>query len=104
MHTRERGRVPSGLPGKRRAVRFRRRSSRWWFSRLLHGQVSLALEAVRTVHIEDGGRKEIDIKRYAKVEKIPGGDVEDSRVLKARRLRPAHSAPYTPRSPADPGR
>ena len=63
VHTRERGRVPSGLPGKRRAVRFRRRSSRWWFSRLLHGQVSLALEAVRTVHIEDGGRKEIDIKR-----------------------------------------
>ena len=55
--------------------------------------------------IEDDGRKEIDIKRYAKaaigsrpkphtsrpasplsryakVEKIPGGDIEDSRVLK----------------------
>ena len=44
--------------------------------------MSLALEAVRTVHIEDGGRKEIDIKRYAKVEKIPGGDMEDCRVLK----------------------
>merc|ERR1719502_2382520 len=44
--------------------------------------VDLALTAVKTVHIEDGGRKEIDIKRYAKVEKIPGGEVEDSRVLK----------------------
>merc|ERR1719486_644932 len=31
---------------------------------------------------EDMGRKEIDIKRYAKVEKIPGGDVDDCRVLK----------------------
>ena len=31
---------------------------------------------------QDGGRKELDIKRYAKVEKIPGGNIEDSRVLK----------------------
>ena len=28
------------------------------------------------------GRQEIDIKKYAKVEKIPGGDVMESRVLK----------------------
>merc|ERR1712216_47640 len=35
-----------------------------------------------TVVIDDGGRKEIDIKRYAKVEKIAGGDIEDCRVLK----------------------
>lgn len=42
----------------------------------------LALNAVRTVCIErPGGRKEIDIKRFAKVEKIPGGDIEDSAVL-----------------------
>jgi len=53
-----------------------------FISRFSELMVSLALDAVRTVHIEDGGRKEIDIKRYAKVEKIPGGDVEDSRVLK----------------------
>merc|ERR1719224_79152 len=53
-----------------------------FISRFSELMVNLALEAVRTVHIEDGGRKEIDIKRYAKVEKIPGGDVEDSRVLK----------------------
>jgi len=49
------------------------------FSQLM---VDLALDAVKTVYIDDGGRKEIDIKRYAKIEKIPGGDVEDSRVLK----------------------
>merc|ERR1711988_1417390 len=44
--------------------------------------VGLALEAVQTVATEDGGRKDIDIKRYAKTEKIPGGDMEDCRVLK----------------------
>jgi len=44
--------------------------------------VRLALEAVQTVASEDMGRKEIDIKRYAKTEKIPGGDMEDCRVLK----------------------
>ena len=42
----------------------------------------LALKAVRTVQYDvGGGKKEIDIKRYAKVEKIPGGQIEDSRVL-----------------------
>lgn len=49
----------------------------------------LALEAVQCVTIEhptsDGGvMKEIDIKKYAKIEKIPGGAIEDCRVLKAR--------------------
>lgn len=42
----------------------------------------IALEAVKTVYLEENGRKEIDIKRYAKVEKIPGGAIEDSQVLK----------------------
>ena len=43
---------------------------------------SLALKAVRMVTKEiGGGRKEIDIKRYARVEKIPGGDIDDSTVL-----------------------
>lgn len=43
----------------------------------------LAIDAVKTVYIEDKttGRKEIDFKRYAKVEKIPGGEFEDSRVI-----------------------
>jgi T-complex protein 1 subunit gamma len=40
------------------------------------------LEAVKTVVVEEDGRKEIDIKRYARVEKIPGGTVEDSQVLR----------------------
>ena len=43
---------------------------------------SLALKAVRTVsHDAGGGKREVDIKRYAKVEKIPGGEIEESRVL-----------------------
>lgn len=42
----------------------------------------IALEATSTVAMEDNGRREIDIKRYAKVEKIPGGTIEDSRVLR----------------------
>lgn len=41
----------------------------------------LAYNAVKTVLMDEGGRKEMDIKRYAKVEKVPGGAVEDSRVL-----------------------
>lgn len=44
--------------------------------------VKIALEAVETVTLNGHGRLEIDIKRYAKVEKIPGGTIEDSCVLK----------------------
>merc|ERR1712019_135057 len=48
--------------------------------------VSMAIKAVKTVTLKDenskqNSYKEIDIKRYAKVEKIPGGLIEDSRVL-----------------------
>ncbi len=43
---------------------------------------SLALKAVRTVTFEVGnGKREVDTKRYARVEKVPGGEIEDSRVL-----------------------
>lgn len=43
----------------------------------------LALDAVLTVMVDKGdGRREIDVKKYAKVEKIPGGDITDCRVLK----------------------
>merc|ERR550514_2365339 len=42
----------------------------------------LAIKAVRTVVIENkDGRKEIDVKRYAKVEKISGGDLSECEVL-----------------------
>ncbi|RZF38677.1 hypothetical protein LSTR_LSTR003483 [Laodelphax striatellus] len=42
----------------------------------------IAIDAVKTVTLEENGRKESDIKRYARVEKIPGGTIEDSEVLK----------------------
>jgi len=42
---------------------------------------NLALKSVRCVKIEKNNRTEIDVKRYIKVEKIPGGDLTDSRVL-----------------------
>lgn len=53
-----------------------------FMARFADMMVELSLAAVKTVYIEDGGRKELDIKRYAKTEKIPGGEIEDSRVLK----------------------
>lgn len=31
---------------------------------------NIALDAVKTVELEENGRKEIDIKKYAKVEKV----------------------------------
>lgn len=43
--------------------------------------VNIALDAVQTVMFEENGRTEVDIKRYAKVEKIPGGSIEDSEIL-----------------------
>merc|ERR1719402_1140911 len=51
---------------------------------LLRDNVStpIAMDAVKTVTAENGGKREIDIKRYAKVEKIPGGTIDDSRVPK----------------------
>lgn len=51
--------------------------SRW--SELMCG---LALKAVRTVSFDvGGGKKEVDIKRYARIEKIPGGEIESSEVI-----------------------
>jgi hypothetical protein len=43
----------------------------------------LALDAVQTVRQDLGnGQVEVDVKNYAKVEKIPGGTIEESKVLK----------------------
>ncbi|XP_050088107.1 T-complex protein 1 subunit gamma [Anopheles aquasalis] len=44
--------------------------------------VKIALDAVETVTLTENGRTEIDIKKYAKVEKIPGGSIDDSCVLR----------------------
>jgi len=43
--------------------------------------VDLAVKAVKTVYRKEGNIVEIDTKRYAKVEKIPGGLIEDCCVL-----------------------
>jgi len=57
-------------------------SSRW-----NDKMVEMALQAVLTVSkastsSSTGHKNEVDIKRYAKVEKIPGGEISDSIVLK----------------------
>jgi len=39
--------------------------------------VNLAVQAVRCVYRKDGDNIEIDTKRYAKVEKIPGGMIDE---------------------------
>ncbi|KAF9508268.1 hypothetical protein BS47DRAFT_1373697 [Hydnum rufescens UP504] len=41
----------------------------------------LALQAVQTVMRDEDGIKTVDIKRYARVEKVPGGEIEQSTVL-----------------------
>jgi T-complex protein 1 subunit gamma len=42
---------------------------------------NLALDAVMTVMRDVDGQREIDFKRYAHAEKIPGGEIEECRVL-----------------------
>ncbi|KAG4301600.1 hypothetical protein PCANB_001683 [Pneumocystis canis] len=42
---------------------------------------TLALKAVRIVENNIDGKHEIDIKRYARIEKVPGGEIDDSVVL-----------------------
>merc|ERR1712054_460708 len=43
---------------------------------------SLAIQAVKTVAtVNEDGEMDVDIKRYARIEKIPGGDLEESTVL-----------------------
>uniref|UniRef100_A0A915PVK1 T-complex protein 1 subunit gamma n=1 Tax=Setaria digitata TaxID=48799 RepID=A0A915PVK1_9BILA len=44
--------------------------------------VNIALNAVKTVRITEHGHQEIDIKRYCRIEKIPGGRIENCQVIK----------------------
>ena len=44
--------------------------------------VSIALEAVRTVRVVTDGKQVIDIKNFAKIEKIPSGEITDSKLLR----------------------
>jgi len=52
-----------------------------FFSRFGDRLVDMALDAVLKVTREVDGKKECDIKRYARIEKIPGGELEESCVL-----------------------
>jgi len=44
--------------------------------------VKIALDAVQTISITKDDYHEIDLKRYCRIEKIPGGSIEDSLVVK----------------------
>lgn len=61
------------------------------------GSQELALDAVNTVAVDGagGGAREIDIKKYIKIEKIPGGSVEDCRVLKGVMFNKASNDKYS---------
>uniref|UniRef100_A0A1I8AX50 T-complex protein 1 subunit gamma n=1 Tax=Meloidogyne hapla TaxID=6305 RepID=A0A1I8AX50_MELHA len=51
-------------------------------SKYMDLSVSIALQAVRSITITSDGLSEIDIKRYCRIEKIPGGSIEDSKIVK----------------------
>jgi T-complex protein 1 subunit gamma len=57
----------------------------------------LALDTIRTVSADDARVLTVNIKRYARVEKVPGGEIESSRVLSGvmfrRDTQAAHSTP-----------
>jgi len=41
----------------------------------------IALQAVKTITTTDGEKVEVDIKKWARIEKVPGGSIEDCEVL-----------------------
>jgi T-complex protein 1 subunit gamma len=51
-------------------------SARWG-----HQMVDIAIDAVKKVVIKRGDYTEIDVKRYIRIEKIPGGELADCGVL-----------------------
>jgi len=50
-------------------------------SRWMDMAIDVSIRAVKTVTTEEFGRKEADIKRYVRIEKIPGGTVEDTHLM-----------------------
>lgn len=44
--------------------------------------VNIAISAVKAISVNKNNYHEIDLKRYCRVEKIPGGAIEDSLVVK----------------------
>jgi len=51
-------------------------------SRYMDLAVNIALNAVRTIFVTKNDYREIDIKRYCRIEKVPGGDISESQVIK----------------------
>lgn len=45
--------------------------------------MGMAIDAVKRVRTVVDGKVEVDVKRYARVEKIPGGEMEDCKVTVA---------------------
>jgi T-complex protein 1 subunit gamma len=62
----------------------------------------LALQAIRTVTQNDQGVTTVDIKRYARVEKVPGGAIEESKVLDGVMLNKDVTHPHMRRRIANP--
>lgn len=53
-----------------------------WVARYMDQMVRISYDSVRYVCVDSADkRREIDIKRYVRVEKIPGGEIEDSYVF-----------------------
>jgi len=44
--------------------------------------VNIAVEVVHSILTTKDDQKEIDIKRYCRVEKVPGGNIEDSKIIR----------------------
>lgn len=55
--------------------------SKRWGGRIVNMALDAVLKVARADLTESGRPKEVDIKRYAKVEKIPGGEMEDCVVM-----------------------
>lgn len=64
---------------------------------------SLAVKAVQKVIVDRGdGKKDVDIKQYVRIEKIPGGELEDSQVLEGIMLNKDVTHPQMPRKIENP--
>ncbi|KFD53071.1 hypothetical protein M513_05985 [Trichuris suis] len=49
-----------------------------WMNIVMH----MAVDAIKVVTVDTPFGKQIDIKRYVRVEKVPGGQIEDSKLIK----------------------
>ncbi|KAL0213308.1 hypothetical protein RCL1_006934 [Eukaryota sp. TZLM3-RCL] len=77
-------RVPFDISNRDELVKLVRSSLGTKFvNRWMDLMCSLAVDAVTTITLKEGmNPKEVDIKKYARIEKIPGAEIEDSTVLR----------------------